>query len=87
MNYTELVNKINNDPDFILAPQHQYSLRVLLSKYPDGIDNWNLIARYLNISPSKAKDLYQSAISKIKNYLITLPIDKPDDNGETECDS
>lgn len=77
--YEEAVRRINEDPDFIIAPQHQYSLKSLLSKHPDGISDWNAIAKYLAITPEKAQQIYYTAMAKIKQYLLGQVLNKKGD--------
>lgn len=60
--------KLMEDEDFIDYPKFKNSLKKLIDKYPDGVDN-ETIAKVLDITESEAEGYYQSAIKKLKAKL------------------
>jgi hypothetical protein len=64
----EKKHKILNDEDYIDYPKFKNSLKKLIEKYPNGVDN-ETIAKALMMTEEEIEDTYQSAINKIKESL------------------
>jgi len=60
--------KIETEDDFIYCPRLGNSLKKLIEKNPDGVDE-SRIAKVLLISEEEVKELFDSAISKIRNLM------------------
>lgn len=60
--------KLLEDEDFIDYPKFKNSLKKLIDKYPDGVDD-ETIAQALNMTGSEVEENYQSAIRKLKAKL------------------
>lgn len=56
------------DEDYIDSPKFKYSLKELLEKNPDGVDN-EAISKVLNMSVEEVEEVYQSAIKKLQKTL------------------
>lgn len=62
----EIIKKrIIEEEDFIYCPRLGNSLSKLIEKYPDGIED-ERIEKVLLISPQELKEIYESAIKKLK---------------------
>lgn len=68
MTEEEKKNRINNEEDFIDCAKHRYSIKDIIDKNPDGVDNVT-IAKVLNISVEEVEKIYKNAIDKIKTSL------------------
>ena len=64
----EKKHKIMEDEDYIDSPKFKYSLKELLEKNPDGVDN-EAISKVLNMSVEEVEEVYQSAIKKLQKTL------------------
>lgn len=64
----EKKHKILSEDDYIDSPKFKNSLKKLLEKFPDGVDD-TTIASILNITEQEVQDKYKSAILKIKKQL------------------
>lgn len=60
--------KIKEDDDFIYCPRLGNSLKKLIKKYPDGIDD-ERIQKVLLISAKKLEKIYQSALKKLRENI------------------
>lgn len=60
--------KLMEDEDFIDYPKFKNSLKKLIDKYPDGVDN-ETIAKVLDITEEEVEQIYQSAIKKLQARL------------------
>lgn len=63
-------DKIEMDEDFINSPSHRNSLKVFMSKNPEGVDN-SRISKVLMISEEEVEEAYQAALAKIKEQMTT----------------
>lgn len=63
-----LKQKINSDPDFVYCPRLGNSLKQLLEKYPDGIDD-DRIEKVLLMTAEEVEEVYQSAIEKLRKNI------------------
>lgn len=64
----EKKHKIMEDEDYIDSPKFKHSLKELLEKNPDGVDN-ETISKVLNMSVQEVEETYQSAIRKLQKTL------------------
>lgn len=64
----EIHRKIQEDEDFVHFPKLDNSLKKVINKNPDGLED-NKIADILCISVEEVESLYQSAIKKIRQKL------------------
>lgn len=62
--------RIETEEDYIHCPHSKNSLKNLIQKNPEGIDN-ERIAKVLMISEQEVEDTFESAISKIRAKLTT----------------
>ena len=62
------IKKINEDPDYIEHPKFSCSIKKLLDKYPDGVDD-DTIAKILLMDKSEVEAIYQESIKKIRKKL------------------
>jgi hypothetical protein len=60
--------RIENEEDFIYYPRLNNSLKLLIQKNPDGLDN-DKIAKALMISEKEVEDIFQSAVNKIRDCI------------------
>lgn len=60
--------KLMEDEDFIDYPKFKNSLKKLVDKYPDGVDN-ETIAKVLDMTEEEVEETYQSAIKKLQARL------------------
>lgn len=68
MNNEEKKRKILEEEDFIDYPKFKNSIKKLIEKNPDGVDN-ETIAKSLGIEESEVEALYQSAVEKLQKTL------------------
>lgn len=61
-----LKKKIAEDMDFIYCPRLGNSLKQLIDRYPEGIDD-ERIQKVLLLSPKELGEIYKSAIKKLKD--------------------
>jgi len=66
----EIKNKIETDEDFINSPNHRNSLKVFVSKNPEGVSN-DRIAKVLMISEEEVEEIYKTALNKIRKNMTT----------------
>lgn len=67
-NIEELRVKISTEFDFINSKKHKYSLKQFLKNNPDGTTD-NIIALFLCVTPNQVRELYDSAVKKIRQKL------------------
>ncbi len=60
--------KLTQEEDYIDCPKFNNSIRQLIDKNPDGIDD-ETIAKVLNMSVDEVEKAYQNAINKLKKSL------------------
>jgi hypothetical protein len=65
---SEIHRKIQEDEDFVHCPKFDNSLKKIMNKNPDGLED-SKIADILCISVEEVESLYQSAIKKIRQKL------------------
>jgi hypothetical protein len=68
MQEKNLKEKIETDDDFINSPSHRNSLKVFMSKNPEGVDN-DRIAKVLMITEEEVEEAYEEALAKLKANL------------------
>lgn len=68
MTEEEKRNRLDNEEDFIDCNKHGFSIKHLIDKNPEGVDD-TTIARVLNISVEEVEKVYQNAINKIRLSL------------------
>jgi len=61
-------NKILEEDDYIDYPKFKNSIKKLIEKYPDGVDN-DVISKVLLISKEEVEEAYSSAIKKLQDSL------------------
>jgi hypothetical protein len=64
----EKKRRIQTDEDFIDYPRCNNSLKFLIEKNPEGVDD-ETIAKVLNMTPEEVEETYQNAIIKLKKTL------------------
>jgi hypothetical protein len=64
----EIHKKILEEDDFVHCPKLDNSLKKVVNKNPDGLED-NKIADLLGIDSEEVDSLYQSAIKKIRQKL------------------
>lgn len=64
----EKKRRILEEEDFIDHPKYVNSIKKLIEKYPDGVEN-DVIAKVLNITEDEVEQIYQSAVQKLKKNL------------------
>lgn len=64
----EILKKIEEDEDYVHCPKMDNSLKKVINKNPDGLDDQK-IADLLCIDVKEVEKLYQSAIKKIRKKL------------------
>lgn len=64
----EKKRKIAEEDDFIDCPKFKNSIKNLIERNPDGVDD-EVIAKVLNIPESEVNAIYNSAINKLKKML------------------
>jgi len=60
--------KILKDEDFIYCPRLGNSLKNLLNKHPDGIDE-ERIAKVLLMSKDEVDKIFEKSLKKIRNHM------------------
>jgi len=63
-----LKERIENEEDFINYPRYKNSLKVLVDKNPDGVDN-KKISKALMIDEEEVEKALSSAIAKISKIV------------------
>lgn len=64
----EKKHKLTQEEDYIDCPKFNNSIKQLIEKNPDGIDD-ETIAKVLNMTPQEVEETYQNAIKKLKKSL------------------
>jgi hypothetical protein len=64
----DIHKKIAEDEDFVHYPKFENSLKKVLNKNPDGLEDGK-IADILCIDKEEVESIYQSAIKKIRQKL------------------
>ncbi len=62
--------KLTQEEDFIDCPKFNNSIRQLIEKNPDGVDE-ETIAKVLNMTVEDVEKTYENAIKKLKKSLET----------------
>ena len=60
--------RLMEEEDFIDCPKFNNSIKQLIEKNPEGIDD-ETIAKILNMSVEEVEQTYQNAIKKLQKYL------------------
>lgn len=60
--------RIHSDPDFVIAPKYNNSLKKLLKNYPDGC-SIAVICKALQISTDEYEKLLASALEKLRSVM------------------
>jgi len=60
--------KLTQEEDYIDCPKFNNSIKQLIDRNPDGIDD-ETIAKVLNMSVDEVEKTYQNAINKLKKSL------------------
>ena len=68
MNKNETRYRIENDEDFVNCPRLENSVKIVIDKYPEGVDN-ERIAKFLLITEEEVEEIYQSALVKLRKIL------------------
>lgn len=66
----EKKQKIKQEEDFIDCPKFKNSVKKLIEKYPDGVDD-ETISKVLLMSEEEIQAVYIKTIQKIKNKIDT----------------
>ena len=64
----EVRQKIKSEYDYINSKKHKYSLSKFLEQNPNGTTD-NIIAYFLCITTDEVKNIYGSAVEKIRQKL------------------
>jgi hypothetical protein len=64
----EILKKIKEDEDYVHCPKMDNSLKKIVNKNPDGLDDAK-IADLLCVNVEEVEKIYQSAIKKIRHKL------------------
>ena len=64
----EKKKRINTEEDFIDYPKFKNSVKKLIEKYPDGVED-ETIAKVLLMTEEEVNEIYLDSIEKIKNKL------------------
>lgn len=64
----ETIRKIKEEDDFVNCPKMDNSLKKVMDKHPDGLED-EKIADLLCIDVEEVEAIYQSAIKKIRKKL------------------
>lgn len=64
----EVLKKIQEDEDFIHCPKMNNSIKEILKKNPDGLED-KKIADLLCMQIDEIEEIYQSAIKKLRQKL------------------
>ena len=60
--------KLAQEEDYIDCPKFNNSIKQLIEKNPDGVDD-ETIAKVLNMTVEEVEKTYQSAVNKLKKSL------------------
>ncbi len=63
-----LQKKITEDPDFIYCPRLGNSLKKLINKHPEGVDDERL-EKVLLMTSDEIEAIYQAALSKLRKSI------------------
>lgn len=75
----ELRVKIAEDLDFIASTRYNNSLKAILRRFPDGLDNKTIAKLLLLENPDEVETLYKDSVEKLKDLMDV------DTNDESEC--
>lgn len=64
----EKKHKLTNEEDYIDCIKFNNSIKKLIEKNPEGVDD-ETIAKVLNITTEEVEKIYQSAIKKLQKSL------------------
>jgi len=64
----EIRKKIENDPDYIYNPKMGNSLKKMVDRYPDGIED-EKIAKVLCMDIEEMNNIYESILVKLRKVL------------------
>lgn len=64
----DIKDLIDSDEDFIYCPRWGNSLKKIIEKHPDGLDD-DRISKVLLISVEEVRDIFESAIKKIRKMI------------------
>jgi hypothetical protein len=64
----EMIKKIKEEEDYVYCPKLDNSLKKVLNKNPDGLED-SKIAGLLGIDIQEVERIYQSAVKKIRQKL------------------
>ncbi len=64
----EDMQKLKNDPDFILIKRFDFSLRRMLERKPSGVSD-RTVAQALGIQEEEVNPLFQGVLKKLKVLL------------------
>ncbi len=64
----EKKHKLTQEEDYIDCPKFNNSIRQLIEKNPEGVDD-ETIAKVLNMSSEEVEKIYQNAIKKLQKSL------------------
>jgi hypothetical protein len=68
MDLEELLEKIKTDPDFVIYPSLDNSLKKVLKAHPDGMSDQK-ITKALMMTEEDVKEKLESALEKIREAL------------------
>jgi hypothetical protein len=60
--------RLTEEEDFIDCPKFNNSIRQLIEKNPEGVDD-ETIAKVLNLTAEEVEETYQNAIKKLQKSL------------------
>jgi hypothetical protein len=61
--------RLDTDADFILSKRFRYSLKYLLSRYPEGAPD-EVIGQALGCSAQEVEAAYQGIVKKLQSVLV-----------------
>lgn len=64
----EIRNKIQKDPDYIYNPKMGNSLKKMVDRYPDGIED-EKIAKVLCMDLEEVNEIYENILVKLRKVL------------------
>jgi hypothetical protein len=70
-------HRLDSDPDFIIAPRHDNSLKRLMNDNPDGVPD-TAICKALDLSKEELQNIYDSAILKLRRAMTGFADDQDD---------
>lgn len=59
---------IENDPDFIASKRYNYSLKMLLERYPEGCPD-RIVASALQLEEEEIDAIYQEIVKKLRKAM------------------